>query len=177
MNWVAFFAEIQLTWDIFGEEDYAKIATYKIMAFVEKSSNVSSLEGWKKAGEVQGLALPMTCSISVVRINLEESFRQDSWEIKGFYLLAFLQILDDVGRSRYHFAIQAKDIHGRSTPFSDIATISCWSEQSAIVMSQVGLSAIQTSSFYHFFSLLTTETVINLMSAKPCTFNPDSLEF
>ena len=78
MNWVAFFSEIQLSWDIFGEEDYAKIATYKIMAFVEKSSNVSSLEGWKEAGEVQGLALPMTCSISVVRINLEESFRQDS---------------------------------------------------------------------------------------------------
>lgn len=80
---------IVLSWNMSIPSDCVEIASYQLFAYQETSA-VPQTSLWKKVGDVKALPLPMACTLT--------------------------QFQDG---NKYHFAVRAIDIHGRSGPFSE----------------------------------------------------------
>ena len=76
-------------------QSVAEIASYQLFAYQEGSDS-ATVNGtvWKKVGDVKALPLPMACTLT--------------------------QFLEG---HRYHFAVRAVDVHGRTGPYSEPGTI------------------------------------------------------
>ncbi|XP_025082489.1 activating transcription factor 7-interacting protein 1-like isoform X1 [Pomacea canaliculata] len=84
---------IVLSWNMTIPKDCVEIASYQLFAYQETSAPPST-SLWKKVGDVKALPLPMACTLT--------------------------QFQDG---NKYHFAVRAVDIHGRTSNFSDPAFI------------------------------------------------------
>ncbi|KAL8591011.1 hypothetical protein ACOMHN_021776 [Nucella lapillus] len=80
---------IVLSWNMSIPSDCIEIASYQLFAYQETSA-VPQTSLWKKVGDVKALPLPMACTLT--------------------------QFQDG---NKYHFAVRAIDVHGRSGAFSE----------------------------------------------------------
>ncbi|XP_076459287.1 uncharacterized protein LOC143292668 isoform X2 [Babylonia areolata] len=80
---------IVLSWNMSIPHDCVEIASYQLFAYQETSA-APQTSLWKKVGDVKALPLPMACTLT--------------------------QFQDG---NKYHFAVRAIDVHGRSGSFSD----------------------------------------------------------
>ena len=77
-----------------NQVNHAIIASYQIYAYQETPTQKAEATLWKKVGDVKALPLPMACTLTQF--------------LKG---------------NKYHFAVRAKDVHGRVGYFSDPQSI------------------------------------------------------
>ncbi|KAK7493336.1 hypothetical protein BaRGS_00015462 [Batillaria attramentaria] len=84
---------IVLSWNMTLPSDCIEIASYQLYAYQETSASPQT-SLWKKVGDVKALPLPMACTLT--------------------------QFQDG---NKYHFAVRAVDIHGRTGSFSEPAFI------------------------------------------------------
>ncbi|KAK7112795.1 hypothetical protein V1264_012186 [Littorina saxatilis] len=81
---------IVLSWNMVLPNDCVEIASYQLFAYQETNSTLPLTSLWKKVGDVKALPLPMACTLT--------------------------QFQDG---NKYHFAVRAIDVHGRSGQFSE----------------------------------------------------------
>ena len=86
---------IVLSWNMtLSPATHAIIASYQIYAYQETAAQTPTATLWKKVGDVKALPLPMACTLTQF--------------LKG---------------NKYHFAVRAKDVHGRVGFFSEPQSI------------------------------------------------------